>query len=65
MFRPRYSIRNILPLTLNAIGGYPDCPLAEEGEEAKKVEGIVNRSMYRGLYRFQGQISTLHHPLHY
>ena len=27
---------NTLPLTLNAIGGYPDCPLAEEGEEAKR-----------------------------
>ena len=46
MLRPR-SVRNILPLTLNAIGGYPDCPLAEEGEEAKKVQGFL--SMYRGL----------------
>lgn len=31
---------NTLPLTLNAIGGYPDCPLAEEGEEAKRGKEV-------------------------
>ena len=43
MLCPRYFYirnRNTLPLTLNAIGGYPDCPLAEEGEEAKRGKEV-------------------------